>query len=841
MKLLTSRRKTVLGGLAVVLCLAVASTGWAGISKTEPLDNVYCNRCHDGGGTGTDGSTTLTCEECHSSDTSSTIYDLAGSVGGTIEVPVVNYTDSTLADDAPILAGGNFYWVENVNDTMGHNVFADNNDENLSVAPGASNGVACGTNSCHENLNRTPSAEGGKNGCRSCHMSPAHHTSSSGYVNAATDHNEYLGNAATKTSAGGFGACGSTMTGYCTGCHGNFHIENTAANGSGDWTRHPADHVIPATAGTEYELAFGSAGGGADGVWDPTVPVARPAGFNWGGETSSNDVNPGTDFVMCLSCHMAHGSPYPKMLRWDYTATEEGSGGCLSCHTEKIGAAGPCSDCHTMHNMENGSPIDPDNVLGNDRLLTADGCMACHTGTNESGGSTPYVYSTTEPTFGTNTLAGGNFYWVENVNDTMGHNVFADNDDDNLSVAPGASNGVACGANSCHENLNVAPSAEGGKNGCESCHMNPAHHTSSSGYVNEAPWFRWLSGHMGGAGLGVKGIEDPNWGYAGTTHNEYLGNAATKTSAGGFGACGSTTTGYCTGCHGNFHVENTAGDGSGDWIRHPADHVIPATAGTEYELAFGSAGVGADGVWDPTVPVARPAGFSWAGAASSNVVNPGTDFVMCLSCHVAHGSPYPKMLRWDPSDTSQGGRCVACHTLKVTGTGGQYHHAAVADCNVCHAQHGEGPPDFYPTGNLSLIDSVITTPNSEDQPVTFPSGGDSYYVSGAAGGYDGICEVCHTETSYYRNDGLDDEHPLYTGGEPIDPDWDCTSCHSHRYELRRAANQIHATHFAPLPGPGFSLDEDGCDECHGPNICTRFADGSPSFATTIVCGWCHTN
>lgn len=49
-------------------------------------------------------------------------------------------------------------------------------------------------------------------------------------------------------------------------------------------------------------------------------------------------VDLGVDKVMCLSCHRAHGSPYPDMLRFDYNM-EAGGGtstdGCFKCHTNK--------------------------------------------------------------------------------------------------------------------------------------------------------------------------------------------------------------------------------------------------------------------------------------------------------------------------------------------------------------------------------------------------------------------------------------------------------------------------------------------------------------------------
>ncbi|MFH1675144.1 MAG: cytochrome c3 family protein [Pseudomonadota bacterium] len=329
---------------------------------------------------------------------------------------------------------------------------------------------------------------------------------------------------------------------------------------------------------------------------------------------------------------------------------------------------GQCANCHTMHNSQNGTDVVSGGPYG---TLLVGNCVGCHTGTNTGGttdtGATPYVMGTSAPTFGTDTLAGGNFWWVENVTDAKGHNVVTANDDGVLTSAPGVSTGSSCGTDSCHDNLNRVPSAESGKNGCQSCHLNVMHHANDgtgTKYVDTAAkgWYRFLSGHMGGAGIGVKGIEDSGWGYGatvgGTNHNEYLGNAAAKTSSGGFSACGNTTTGFCTGCHGNFHIENDSADGSGNWSRHPSDAVIPNSG--EYASISTN--------YNPNVPVARPAGFTWADGSSSSAT-PGTDMVMCLSCHVAHGSPYDDLLRWDYSAMNAGGGdnntgCFVCHTNK---------------------------------------------------------------------------------------------------------------------------------------------------------------------------------
>ena len=69
--------------------------------------------------------------------------------------------------------------------------------------------------------------------------------------------------------------------------------------------------------------------------YNPVVPVARPSLT-----AVSSTVTPGTDMVMCLSCHVPHGSPNDDLLRWDYNGMVAGGGGddgtgCFVCHTEK--------------------------------------------------------------------------------------------------------------------------------------------------------------------------------------------------------------------------------------------------------------------------------------------------------------------------------------------------------------------------------------------------------------------------------------------------------------------------------------------------------------------------
>ena len=324
---------------------------------------------------------------------------------------------------------------------------------------------------------------------------------------------------------------------------------------------------------------------------------------------------------------------------------------------------GSCSNCHTMHNSQDGTNmIINTGIDGTDPnpYLTRGSCVGCHTGTNVFEGSQPFVFSTSEPTYGGNTLAGGNFYWATQ-DDAKGHNIkgipgmLADGV---LTLAPGAT-GMTAGCD-CHKSLYTITEAD---TGCEGCHREPEHHAPQQAEDTAAlaanGYFRFLSGHMTGDGKGVEGIEDDDWEYTNDVgdHNEYLGFAGNHTAGGtgGFSTNGNTMTGFCTGCHGNFHVQV---DTNSNWIKHPSDAVIPSTG--EY---------GGYTLYDPDVPVARNNLDGLTSPVLKSIVTLDEDMVMCLSCHRAHGSPHDDMLRWDYTTMvagggGSGGGCFKCHSEK---------------------------------------------------------------------------------------------------------------------------------------------------------------------------------
>ncbi|MBC2695975.1 MAG: cytochrome c3 family protein [Desulfobacteraceae bacterium] len=350
---------------------------------------------------------------------------------------------------------------------------------------------------------------------------------------------------------------------------------------------------------------------------------------------------------------------------------------------------GECFNCHTMHNSQNGSYYltGPHEHL----LLSADGCVGCHSSSSSSttytlGSSTVPVVNFTGGIEPSAYLSGGNFYWVAQggaANDPKGHNVFGIASQDSLIAAgvgaPGDSNGSGCGPGSCHATLAIDTVTTGtylAPNGCQGCHLDVQHHTDDTGgangpnskYVGSSPWYRFLVGHQSGppdGTYGVEGIEHNSWGPSDVSpgsdhHNEYKGETGegSGTLVLGFG----TMTAFCSGCHGDFHEQQDTGT-AGQWTRHPSDLTIPVTG--EYASIN-------DYNFDTLTPVARTdAAITTLSGTSSGTVSAGSDMVMCLSCHRPHGSKNDDLLRWNYDDMVAGSAgalenrgCFYCHSTK---------------------------------------------------------------------------------------------------------------------------------------------------------------------------------
>jgi hypothetical protein len=327
---------------------------------------------------------------------------------------------------------------------------------------------------------------------------------------------------------------------------------------------------------------------------------------------------------------------------------------------------GPCATCHTMHNSQGGQPMNLDSSAVPNPALLQGGCIGCHTGLNDGFNTTPYVFDTSQPQYratGTeadsNTLAGGNFYWVANISDRMGHNVLGlAGADATLSLPPGGdgtfSSQLRCaGTSGCHgrqTSNNQIIAMKGGHHYKD--------HTVWQDGLTLADSYRFLDT--------IEGLGDPGYEYRpdDQKHNKYYGIDRTDESETAAG----TISALCARCHNYYHdgagsIASGAAFG-GVWIRHPTNFdMASASSSGEYTTYNGGSGSG------NTYSVISPVATSDTSNTLNETVFAVNDdaIVMCLSCHRAHGTPHNGMLRWNyrawPGTGGYNG-CAVCHTAK---------------------------------------------------------------------------------------------------------------------------------------------------------------------------------
>ncbi len=137
---------------------------------------------------------------------------------------------------------------------------------------------------------------------------------------------------------------------------------------------------------------------------------------------------------------------------------------------------------------------------------------------------------------------------------------------------------------------------------------------------------------------------------------------------------------------------------------------------------------------------------------------------MCRSCHNSGGS----------ANSREGLYQVALHTVE---SGGE---TTVIRCGACHAPHGpneiENPHTGQTTDNLSLIRTDMSDYVSQAlsqavyQPNQIPQDANTFVFNEAP--FSGICQTCHQNTDYWKNNGALDD-PLHNYGST------CTDCHTH--------------------------------------------------------------
>lgn len=275
---------------------------------------------------------------------------------------------------------------------------------------------------------------------------------------------------------------------------------------------------------------------------------------------------------------------------------------------------GVCSNCHTMHNSQDGADINTPITA-----LVGSGCASCHADSSSVNNTTdgksdaptgaPQVTGTT----GGINAAG----YFQAGNDSFQHNPsnFSGETEDTITNVPGdASSRTVAG---------LALS-------CEACHTTAGHHTATN--------YRMLARNA--ATAGGTGDYNPN----GAT--VFPGNRTDLT----YNAPGMNNV--CAACHGNFHGTAVGNQTDGTaWIRHPTDISLAA-----YETATSLA----------------TSTFTASDAVVVGSDGTDNDVVMCLSCHVAHGGPYADLLAFSYSANYAGtgtraSGCESCHSYGEAG------------------------------------------------------------------------------------------------------------------------------------------------------------------------------
>jgi doubled CXXCH motif protein len=327
---------------------------------------------------------------------------------------------------------------------------------------------------------------------------------------------------------------------------------------------------------------------------------------------------------------------------------------------------GQCVNCHTMHNSQDRQPMTESGQL-NQALLLND-CVGCHTGTNSGSNDTPYVFHSSPPQYGqtgteatSNTLAGGNFYWVAttggDIGDRQGHNVQGISPPDAKLALPPGNDGTFNGQLTCAGTL-----------GCHGLRTTTLEITDMKGSHHNKDHSIWQDGTTLPGSYRflntIQGFGDQKYEYRPTSnqHNKYFGLDRSVESDQAPG----TISSLCAECHQDYH--NGAGSvgtsmGTGVWLRHPTDFDMSGAVSSG-EYAGYNGGSGNNNIYSVISPVATN--------DTSPTVNqmiysgPNDAVVMCLSCHRAHGTPHRSMLRWDYKGWPAGGYngCAVCHTAK---------------------------------------------------------------------------------------------------------------------------------------------------------------------------------
>jgi cytochrome c553 len=311
-----------------------------------------------------------------------------------------------------------------------------------------------------------------------------------------------------------------------------------------------------------------------------------------------------------------------------------------------------CGGCHTMHNSENGQPIDPDHLNGNQYLLKldtpSDVCLSCHATSHGA-------VLGTDPLNPPPELGGGNFVFLleDNINDghsggshpilgyASGHNL----DAPAYGVGPDAVLTNAPGGNYPAEAM-----------GCTSCH-DPHGNTNLRLLYGVGPIQGGLYIFTNPAPTGeVMSYNSP--GETNSNHTAYQ----------------SGWSAWCANCHGNFHSANNP-----EALIHPSGVALGGIA-TTYNLYNGTSDP--YGGSQATAYLAAVPFEDLAVTLNSTAGPTATSKVTCMTCHRAHATSAQNAGRWDFNVTYLDDDGVASGSYAIPNPYNDPSQRSL--CNKCH-------------------------------------------------------------------------------------------------------------------------------------------------------------
>lgn len=340
------------------------------------------------------------------------------------------------------------------------------------------------------------------------------------------------------------------------------------------------------------------------------------------------------------------------------------------------GGVAHCNGCHTMHNSENGVPMNsgtPQLPVGSgyDDLLLfgnkTDVCLSCH-----AGNGSYHVWSTDVLAPSVANRGGGDFVFLEedNINDAhagasnpilghaAGHSVVSammgTPADPVLTMSPGgAYPAVDLACTSCHDPHGTDAFRLTYKAGQQT--------VSDTGTV-----INWTA-TITGIPRSLFGPADES----NTSHNVYQSGYSE----------------WCASCHGDFHAA------SGNLV-HPSGELLDIRQVQVYNAYRGTT----DCVNNPPMAGSPCGSGTFTGAylhwvpiqdatimatSYANGATNGSSYVACVSCHRAHATSAPNAGRWDFSVTglAEDGEESGAYTIPNPYDGYQR-----SLCNKCHAQ-----------------------------------------------------------------------------------------------------------------------------------------------------------